>query len=271
MEQSRDVSVRSWREGALLERIDSVVIEEPLELRVDGEPLSLTMRTPGNDQELALGFLWGEGILHTPHALPSVESPGSGPTPSHNVLTLRSAPDGLLQTAGRARGFLLSSSCGVCGSDSIAAIADRCGPIVSDLAVSFSTLQRLQPQLRSHQAVFERTGGLHAAALFDGEGRLDLLREDVGRHNALDKVVGALLLQRRIPCGDRLLLVSGRLSFDLTQKAAMAGVPILCAVSAPSSLAVELAQRMGITLVGFLRQGTANVYTHPQRILLDSP
>ena len=234
---------------------DEVAVEEPLEIRVDGEPLAVTMRTPGNDEELALGFLYGEGLID--------RARGTGPTEDFAANVIEVA--GPLTRDPGTRRFYTTSSCGVCGKGALAQVAvDSAslppGPIVP------RTLVATLPE-RLTQPVFAHTGGLHATGLFDAVGNLIHSREDVGRHNAMDKVVGRALLDRIVPLGERILCVSGRLSFELVQKAAVAGAPILVGVGAPSSLAVSLADDRGMTLCGFTRRGRTNVYTHPERVL----
>jgi FdhD protein len=233
---------------------DAVAIEEPLEIRVDGQALAVTMRTPGHDEELALGFLYGEGLIDGPRA--------AGPTADFAANTVEvSGP--LLRDPARRR-FYTTSSCGVCGKGALDEVAVQSAPIQPGPVVPRSLVAALPDRLE--QPAFEHTGGLHATGLFDVGGNLLLSREDVGRHNAMDKVVGRALLEGLLPLGDRMLCVSGRLSFELVQKAAVAGAPILVAVGAPSSLAIALAAERGITLCGFARRGSMNVYTHPERI-----
>jgi FdhD protein len=234
--------------------LDAVAIEEPLEIRVDGRPLSITMRTPGHDEELALGFLYGEGLIDEPRP--------AGPTAEFaaNTIDVRGP---LLRDPGERR-FYTASSCGVCGKGALEQVAVTSAPIADGPAVPRSLLAGLPERLA--QPGFERTGGLHATGLFTAAGELTLTREDVGRHNAMDKVVGRALLDGLVPLEDRILCVSGRLSFELVQKAAVAGAPFLVGVSAPSSLAVSLADDRGITLCGFARGGRINVYTHPERV-----
>jgi FdhD protein len=235
--------------------LDAVAIEEPLEIRVDGRPLTVTMRTPGNDDELALGFLYGEGLIDGPRP--------AGPTADFAANTIEvSGP--LLRDPGERR-FYTTSSCGVCGKGALEQVAVTSAPIADGPAVPRELLAGLPDRLA--QPGFERTGGLHATGLFTAEGELMISREDVGRHNAMDKVVGRALLDGLVPLEDRILCVSGRLSFELVQKAAVAGVPFLVGVSAPSSLAVSLADDRGITLCGFARGGRINVYTHPERVV----
>jgi FdhD protein len=247
---------------------DEVAVEEPLELRLSGRPTTVIMRTPGHDVELARGFLYTEGLIQGAADLLSVRRPENlKPDEVGNVLDLEVAP--ALVKPGKSpfqRNFYASSSCGVCGKSSLAAIEVKSPRIASDLVVSRATVAALPDALRAGQAAFEKTGGLHAAGLFDEGGKLLALREDVGRHNAVDKLIGWALAEKRIPASRALLMVSGRTSFEILQKAISAGVPIVCAVSAPSSLAVALADRFGVTLVGFLRGGSMNVYSHPSRI-----
>jgi FdhD protein len=234
--------------------LDAVAIEEPLEIRVDGRPLSITMRTPGHDEELALGFLYGEGLIDEPRP--------AGPTAEFAANTI-DVGGPLLRDPGERR-FYTASSCGVCGKGALEQVAVTSAPIADGPAVPRSLLAGLPERLA--QPGFERTGGLHATGLFTAAGELTLTREDVGRHNAMDKVVGRALLDGLVPLEDRILCVSGRLSFELVQKAAVAGAPFLVGVSAPSSLAVSLADDRGITLCGFARGGRINVYTHPGRV-----
>ncbi len=234
---------------------DRVAVEEPLEIRVNGEPVAVTMRTPGHDEELALGFLLSEGILAERAQLPSdlaantVDAEISGFDPA--VLK---------------RSFYTTSSCGVCGKGALEAVRVEVPAVESDLVVRAELLSELPGRLRSVQAAFEATGGLHATGLFDEKGALLCAREDVGRHNAMDKVIGWAHREARLPLARAVLCVSGRISFELVQKAAVAGCPILVAVGAPSSLAVELAQDRGLTLCGFVRDGRVNVYSEPWRI-----
>ena len=239
-----------------------------MEIRVD-EPggaqraVAVTMRTPGHDFELAAGFLFTEGII-APADLRGVRYCDVPREEQHyNVVTVavgRPLPDLA------ARSFYTTSSCGVCGKASLEALDVQCAPVAPGPVVEPELLTSLPEELRRVRRVFDRTGGLHAAALFDTEGALRSSREDVGRHNAVDKVVGAELMAGSLPLSDHVLLVSGRASFEIVQKAAVAGVPIVCAVSAPSSLAVDAARRFGVTLVGFLREQRFNVYSHSERI-----
>jgi FdhD protein len=234
---------------------DAVAVEEPLEIRVDGDPLAVTMRTPGQDEELALGFLYGEGLIDRPR--------NAGPTDDFAANTIE--VDGPLLREPASRRFYTTSSCGVCGKGALEEVAVHSPTPPAGPRVSRSVLASLPDRLE--QPGFERTGGLHATGLFEADGTLVLAREDVGRHNAMDKAIGRALLEGIVPLGERILCVSGRLSFELVQKAAVAGAPILVGVGAPSSLAVSLADDRGLTLGGFARGGRVNVYTHPQRVL----
>ncbi len=236
---------------------DRVAVEEPLEIRVGGEPIAVTMRTPGHDEELALGFLHGEGLL-----APGGPPPAAGPTAdlAANVVEVRAA---LRADPGRRR-FYTTSSCGVCGKGALEEVAVHAEPLAPGPVVARALLASLPEGLR--QPGFAATGGLHATGLFDAGGELLLVREDVGRHNAMDKVVGRALLDGALPLHDRLLCVSGRLSFELVQKAAVAGAPVLVGVGAPTSLAVQLAADRGLTLCGFARRGAVNVYTGAERV-----
>jgi FdhD protein len=234
---------------------DLVAVEEPLEIRVGGEPLAVTMRTPGHDEELALGFAIGEGL----------EPLGAAPTAdlAANTVELRV---GAFDPERFKRSFYTSSSCGVCGKGAAEAVRVSAPPLESDLRVSWELLGSLPRRLREAQPTFALTGGLHAAGLFDADGTLACLREDVGRHNALDKVVGWAFGKGRLPLRDGILCLSGRLSFELVQKAALAGCPVLVAVGAPSSLAVDLARAQGITLCGWTREDRVSVYANAERV-----
>lgn len=240
---------------------DFVAVEEPLQIRLNGADLAITMRTPGNDDELAVGFLHSEGIISSGSAIAAIET---GDNSISITLTAAAAPDVSAQT----RHFYLTSSCGVCGKASVdALVAAGCSaPPRDSPKISRATVESLPQALRATQAVFDRTGGLHAAALFNAQGELQLVREDVGRHNAVDKLIGRSVLDGRVPLHDAILMLSGRISFELVQKALLAGVGIVVAVGAPSSLAVETALRFGLTLVGFVRDGRFNIYAGESRI-----
>jgi FdhD protein len=249
---------------------DLLAIEEPLEIRLGETPVSITMRTPGHDFELAAGFLFTEGIIQNSQQIQRIRHSESNANPRQaaNSVTVDLAPDVSLDFDRLKRHFYTTSSCGVCGKASIDALKAQGCPMLSQgtMIVDSTVIHRLPEALRREQEVFERTGGLHAAALFDLEGNLILLREDVGRHNAVDKLIGAELLRGHMPLSNQLLLVSGRASFELVQKALMAGIPILAAVGAPSSLAVETALRFNMTLLGFVRDGRFNIYSGASRI-----
>lgn len=257
---------------------DLLAVEEPLEIRLgfalDGrrthKSISITMRTPGDDFELAAGFLFTEGIIHSHEQIERIHhcGPTVGKNGSRNVVRIELRSGVEIDFKRLERHFYTTSSCGVCGKTSIEALQTvGCPALQIDYPVFTSgVIHRLPEALREAQAVFEQTGGLHAAALFDTEGKIQDLREDVGRHNAVDKLVGAQLLKKRVPLRDRLMLVSGRASFELVQKALMAGIPVLAAVGAPSSLAVDLAANVGMTLLGFVRERRFNIYTGASRI-----
>ncbi|MBR8744222.1 formate dehydrogenase accessory sulfurtransferase FdhD [Nocardiopsis sp. MG754419] len=269
--RQRILRIREGHEG---ERVDTLVVEEPLEIRLDGDPLSVTMRTPGNDFDLATGFLVGEGVVTTEPQVTAVRycagatADGSN---TYNVLDVTLAPGVSRPDVSLERNFYTSSSCGLCGKASLDAVRTKAHWPVHDDGprIDVDTLTALPDRLREAQRVFDRTGGLHAAGLFTPEGELLALREDVGRHNAVDKLVGWALRSGRLPLRETVLMVSGRASFELVQKAWMAGIPMMAAVSAPSSLAVDLATEAGITLVGFLRGSSMNVYAGRHRILLE--
>jgi FdhD protein len=235
---------------------DLVAIEEPLEIRVDGEPIAVTMRTPGHDEELAAGFLFGEGLVEEPPSVGLTDDLAANTIEVRGPLTRRPA----------ARRFYTTSSCGVCGKGALEEVAVQAAPLPAGPRIARDLLAGLPDRLV--QPGFMRTGGLHATGLFDAEGELVCVREDVGRHNAMDKVIGWALLSGRLALHGYMLCVSGRLSFELVQKAAVAGAPILVGVGAPTSLAVELAADRGMTLCGFARKGRMNVYTGPGRVLL---
>jgi FdhD protein len=258
------------RDGAAVERPDRLATEEPMEIRAGErgeEPVSVavTMRTPGSDFELAVGFLYTEGLIEGRADVVAVnycELPAD--EQRFNVVTVRlSRP---FDRSALQRNFYATSSCGICGKASLEHVEVTCGPIAPGPVVESGVLLGLPGALREGQRIFEQTGGLHASGLFDVTGELLALREDVGRHNAVDKVVGHALLADDLPLSHRILLVSGRVSFEIVQKAAVAGIPILCGVSAPSSLAVQAGEELGVTVVGFLRERSFNIYSHPERV-----
>lgn len=263
--------VRRLTAGKAVTRPETLAVEEPLEIRVNGAAVTVTMRTPGSDFELAQGFLLTEGVIANRDDVLSIrycDGRDVDGANTYNVLDVTLAagvePPGLDVT----RNFYTTSSCGVCGKASLEAVrlTGRFTPGADPASVAAATLKAMPAQLRSEQKVFDSTGGLHAAALFAVDGTMLVVREDIGRHNAVDKVIGWALERRRVPVDTSVLLVSGRASFELTQKAVMAGIPVLAAVSAPSSLAVSLAEEAGITLVAFLREDSMNIYTRADRI-----
>jgi FdhD protein len=260
------VPVRIGRvEGCAASRADDLLaVEEALEIRLGNRSLTITMRTPGNDFELAAGFLHAEGMLHDISQIRLMGRPNDG-SADVVVVELEGVPEAPVQPQ---RNFVMTSACGVCGKASLEDLEANTCPILppDDVRLSPEIIHGLPDSLRRAQSIFESTGGLHGAARFDLSGNLECLREDVGRHNAVDKLVGAALLERRMPMSTSLLLVSGRASFELVQKALMAGIPVMAAVGAPSSLAVATAERSGMTLIGFLRNGRFNVYSGSRRI-----
>ncbi|MGV0633011.1 formate dehydrogenase accessory sulfurtransferase FdhD [Mycolicibacillus trivialis] len=266
--------IRRYRAADTVERLETLAVEEPLEIRVNGTPLTVTMRTPGRDVELTQGFLLTEGViggredLHTAQFCAGAGDADLDGLNSYNVLDATLSP-GVPEPGPRLqRNFYTTSSCGVCGKTSLDSVLlqSRFRPDDDPVTVPAAALTALPDKLLARQNVFASTGGLHAAALFDAAGTALVVREDIGRHNAVDKVIGWAVEQGRVPLTGTVLLVSGRASFELTQKAVMAGVPILAAVSAPSSLAVDLAAEAGLTLVAFLRGDSLNVYTRADRI-----
>ncbi len=288
-ESIRHHPARKFRDGRFDIEEDRLAVEEPLEIRLGGRRFTLTMRTPGNDEELVAGFLLAEGFIESRADLGEIRRlrGPKGALDLNAVDVILNVPAASLRERLK-RNFTISSSCGVCGKTSIEATQRRIAPITSRMTVAAGAILELAPMMRRAQEIFAATGGLHAAGLFIPSGipartngvrrngraatpvttmELKVLREDVGRHNAVDKVVGHALMNGMLPLGAALMAVSGRLSFEIVQKAAAAGVPVLTAVSAPSSLAVELAEEVGITLVGFLRNGTFNLYCHPDRIV----
>lgn len=259
------------RDGAVSRRPDTLAVEEPLELRLGQRPLTITMRTPGDDIDLAHGFLVSEGVIHSPSDVLGARYCAGATVEglnTYNVLEVDLADHVPPPNPSLERNFYTTSSCGVCGKASLDALRTtaRWGVADDPIRVSTELLSSLPETLRAAQRVFDKTGGLHATGLFTADGELVTLREDVGRHNALDKVVGDALRAGRLPLRNHVLMVSGRTSFELAQKALMAGVPVLAGVSAPSSLAVELAQEFGLTLVGFLRGQSMNIYAGAERI-----
>lgn len=264
--------VSEWDDGSLRRKDDYLAAEEPLEIRIGKNPLSVTMRTPGHDAELAAGFLFTEGIIQRRDQLlslnePEAAKPSARQSRPGNIIQAALTPEALPDFDKMRRHFFASSSCGICGKASIDAVRSRCLAQPNPaFRLDAAVLLQLPDALRASQAVFGRTGGLHAAALFDSRANLLVLREDIGRHNAVDKVIGWALLENRLPLSDSVLLVSGRGGFEIVQKSIVAGLPILASVSAPSSLAVQLARELRLTLIGFLRDRRFVIYSGDERI-----
>ncbi len=266
-----NVRITAVRDGVRSERPDTVATEEPMEIRVvgpgqDARAVAVTMRTPGGDYELAVGFLFTEGLISPRDVQRVAYCDDLGDEEQrYNVVTV--TLDRPFDHEVLRRNFYATSSCGICGKAALEDVEVHCAPVASGTEIPASVLVSLPDALRAKQRVFDRTGGLHAAGLFTPAGRLITLREDVGRHNAVDKVIGEQLLAGNVPLADHVLQVSGRASFEIVQKVAVAGIPVVSAVSAPSSLAVDAAERLGLTLVGFVRDGRCNVYSHPERVV----
>jgi FdhD protein len=264
----RETKIIRWQDGkAAKPETDAVACEEPLEIRVDNQPITVTMRTPGHDNELAAGFLLSEGMITKPEHIAKIE-----PYPRNkdkNVFNVFLAPEVEIDFKRLTRHVFMSSSCGLCGKASIEAVHQHFPKITSKISVVAKMLQEIPSKIRAKQETFDKTGGLHAAAIFDTKGNLIVLREDIGRHNAVDKVLGHAFLNGLYPLTKHILLVSGRASFEIMQKALAARIPIIAAVSAPSSLAVEFANESRQTLIGFLRDHRMNIYSHPNRIRAD--
>ena len=268
---AEQVMITALAEGRRAERPDLVAGEEPLEIRLAGpsgpaEPVAITMRTPGHDFELAVGFLLGEGLLADQSDLRTVKycDLPEGDPQAYNVVTVASARS--VEIGRRQRNVVVHASCGVCGTTTLEQLKDRCPPVPSGQTLPASLLTLLPARLQARQRVFAETGGLHAAGIFDARGSALAVREDVGRHNAVDKLVGWAAMQRRLPLTRSVLVVSGRVSYEIVQKAAVARIPVLVAVSAPSSLAVATAKALDMTLAGFVREGRANLYAGAWRI-----
>jgi len=256
--------------GQVVRRTDTLAVEEPLEIRLDGEAFVVTMRTPGDDVDLVHGLLHSEGIIaEAGHVLGAryCERPGPDGRNTYNVLDVTLGPGAVPPSPENRRNVVTTSACGVCGTTSIDQVVHQtCHPLGDGLRVPLALVAAAPDRLREQQRAFDKTGGLHAAGLMTPDGVIVCAREDVGRHNAVDKVVGWALRQGRLPLAELILVVSGRASFELTQKAVLAGIPMMVAVSAPSSLAAELATEAGLTLVGFVRGERMNIYAHPERV-----
>jgi FdhD protein len=265
-----ETGVARWEHGAFSSACDRIAVEEPLEIRIAGEPLAVTMRTPGHDHELTVGFLFGEGLVTGARDLGSVVHCGHpGEEGYGNVMDVTSAPGTVLDVDRHPavrRGTLTTSACGVCGRSTIDDLLARCGAVTDESRFPARLVATFPDALRREQPVFAETGGLHAAGIATASGRFLAVREDVGRHNAVDKVIGRLLLDGALPRPGLALVVSGRTSFEIVQKAVTASIPLVVSVSAPSSLAIDVAERTGLTLVGFTRQGSFNVYCHEERL-----
>lgn len=272
-----EVSVSKIFKDQTVDADDILAVEEPLEIRIGfaknnkrmHQAISITMRTPGDDFELAAGFLFTEGILKSADQINQIKHCGKGGKVGfQNTVRIDLKDDVTVDFKKLERHFYTTSSCGVCGKTSIEALQTGATKLeLNDFVIESDLIHELPAKLLAKQSVFERTGGLHASAIFDKNGHLDILREDVGRHNALDKIIGAKFLENETPLNDRILLLSGRISFELVQKTLMAGIPIIVAVGSPSSLAVELAEEFNITLAGFVRDQRFNIYTGKQRII----
>jgi FdhD protein len=266
----RGCAIVRYDDGAPASAADLVTVEEPLEIRIAGEPVAVTMRTPGHDHELTLGFLFAEGLITSARDVGVVAHCGRpGDDGYGNAIEVTAAPGTMLEVtrgAPQRRGTLTTSSCGVCGRLSIEDLLARCRPVNDDTRFSARVVARLTATLRDGQVAFGETGGLHAAGIATQDGHFLHVREDVGRHNAVDKAVGRLLLEGALPARGHALVVSGRSSFEIVQKSVVAGIPLIVGVSAPSTLAIETAERANVTLIGFSRGETFNVYSHPARI-----
>ena len=261
--------IRRKQNGVLEYLHDDLTVEEPLEIRIGRKTVATTMRTPGSDEELAAGFLLSEGIIQTPEQIANFSRP-AGARNRRNIIITTLAEGTKVKLNFVQRFGTISSSCGICGKESIAAIRQNFPVIESakDIRIDFATLLSLPSQLREGQSDFARTGGVHAAGIFGVDGRTGVVREDIGRHNAVDKAIGRAFLDRELPLTHRILVVSGRASFEIMQKALSAGIPIVASVSAPSTLAMEFARECNQTLVGFLRPPSFNIYSHTERIIL---
>lgn len=268
-----DVMIAAVRNGSVATRPDSLATEEPMEIRIHGQnqepvPITTTMRTPGSDFELAAGLLYSEGLLRSTEDVRAIRYCDNLAQEEqlYNVVTVELT--GRYDNNHRPRNFISTSACGVCGTTAIEDLFSRCSYVGSSMTVDIDTLLKIPGLLRQGQRLFSVTGGLHCAGIFDIDGNLESIREDIGRHNALDKVIGRYFLEKKLPLSNKILGLSGRIGFELVQKAAMAQIPVIVAISAPSSLAVKTAEGLGVTLVGFTHDASANIYTHGDRIKL---
>jgi FdhD protein len=266
-ETFRDFALFRVRDNETNPETDRVAVEEPLEVRLEGEPFSVIMRTPGADADLVAGFLFHEGVIRSADDVRLIEVVESN---TINIRLSRVRAESLPDFLGQRRQVATNSSCGLCGRRSLQSLAVNTTPLNVRWSVEQDVIVRLPGVLREAQRTFAETGGLHAAGLFDAGGRLELSAEDVGRHNAVDKLIGRMMMQRRLPLERSVLFVSGRSSFEIVQKAYLGGVPLVAAVSAPSSLAIEFARAAGMTLVGFVRDARFNIYAHPDRVKDDT-
>lgn len=268
---AREVRLERVRPESRTGGVDRIAVEEPMEVRVNGEPFAVVMRTPGADRELAAGFLLAEDVVRDSAELGAIEVCEDAEEDARgnalNVTVIGEAVERLAIRLGERRQVMMTASCGLCGRRTIDTLRTRVAAVAGRWTIGREVIAALPTRLRTSQCVFDVTGGLHAAGLFDRTGGLQLVAEDVGRHNAVDKIVGRRLLDERLPLDESLLIVSGRTSYELVQKALLAGIPLIAAVSAPSSLAVQLAEETGITLCGFVRGETFNIYAHPERIV----
>ena len=263
--------IRRKQDGSFEYHRDDLTVEEPLEIRIASKTVATTMRTPGHDEELAAGFLLSEGIVETHDKIDKFSRPAAARN-RENILAVKFAGGVKVKLSSTKRFGTISSSCGICGKESIAAIRQDFPPIVSakDVRIDIEALLSLPTLLRKLQGEFARTGGIHAAGIFDLDGKSKVVREDIGRHNAVDKVIGRAFLDQQLPLDRHVLLVSGRASFEIMQKALSAGIPIVASVSAPSTLAMEFARESNQTLIGFLRPPSFNIYSHVERVNLSS-
>jgi len=264
--------IRRRSDGDLEYQPDDLTIEEPLEIRVNGKTLAITMRTPGQDEELAVGFLLSESIVRDADEVEDISQPNDVRN-GENIVSVQLRRNREIETGKAKRFGTITSSCGMCGKESIAALRQNFPPIQiqPEVRITVATLTRLPELLRKGQSDFDRTGGIHAAGEFDLDGKPRIVREDIGRHNAVDKVLGRAFLDRALPLYRQVLLVSGRACFEIVQKALAAGIPIIASVSAPSTLALEFCRENNQTLIGFLRPPSFNLYSHVERVILEEP